>query len=54
MAAEAYFFIFRRGKDDIAGGVAVGLFLMFVSAIIAAIADVFENLLQSVVERRKT
>lgn len=51
-AAEAYFFIFQRGKEDIAGGVAVGLLLMFISAIIAATADVFERLLQSAVDMK--
>src|SRR4030095_12648211 len=33
VAAEAYFFIAVRGKDDIAGGVAIGLFLIFVSVV---------------------
>ena len=31
VAAEAYFFIVQRGKDDIAGGVAMGLLITFVS-----------------------
>lgn len=48
--AEAYIFIFQRGKDDIAGGVMMGLFLMFVSTVIAAAAAVFERTLQSAVE----
>lgn len=47
---EAYFFIVMRGKDDIAGGVMMGLFLMFVSAIIATAAAVFEKTLQSAVD----
>lgn len=51
-AAEAYLFIVQRGKDDIAGGVAVGLFLMFVSVVIAAAADVFEGLLQSAADMK--
>lgn len=42
----AYLFIVRPG-DDIAGGVAVGLFLLLVSAAIAAAASVFEKRLQS-------
>lgn len=50
VAAEAYFFIVQRGKDDIAGGVAMGLFLIFVSAVIATAAAVFEKLLQSTVD----
>jgi hypothetical protein len=47
--AEAYLFIFMRGKDDIAGGVAIGVLLMFVSAVIGTAAAVFERLLQSAV-----
>ncbi len=46
---EAYLFIARPG-DDIAGGVAIGLFLIFVSAIIATAAAVFERTLQSAVD----
>ena len=48
--AEAYFFIFMRGKDDIAGGVMMGLFLIFVAVIIATAAGVFEKTLQSAVD----
>jgi hypothetical protein len=50
LAAEAYFFIAVRGKDDIAGGVAMGLFMIFVSVVIATAAAVFERLLQSAVD----
>jgi len=32
LGAEAYLFIFIRGKDDIPGGVAMGGFIIFVSA----------------------
>lgn len=49
-AAEAYSFIFVRGKDDIAGGVAVGLLITFFCVVVAAAASVFERLLQSAVE----
>jgi hypothetical protein len=49
VAPEAYLFIARPG-DDIAGGVAVGLFLIFVSAVIATAAAVFERLLQNAVD----
>jgi hypothetical protein len=49
-AAEAYSFIFVRGKDDIAGGVAVGLLMTFVCVVVAAASAVFERLLQSAVE----
>ena len=49
--AEAYFFIVQRGKvDDIAGGVMMGLFLIFVSVVVATAAAVFEKTLQSAVE----
>jgi Protein of unknown function (DUF2975) len=49
-AAEVYFFVFVRGKDDIAGGVAVGLLMIFACVVVAAAAAVFERLLQSAVE----
>jgi hypothetical protein len=48
--AEAYLFIAVRGKDDIAGGVAIGLVMIFASVVIAAAAAVFERLLQSAVD----
>jgi hypothetical protein len=51
VGAEAYFFIVQRGKeDDIAGGVVMGLFLIFVSVVVATAAAVFERTLQSAVE----
>jgi len=49
VAPEAYLIIVRPG-DDIAGGVAMGLFLIFVSTVIATAAAVFERLLQSAVD----
>ena len=52
MGAEAYFFLFRRGEDDIAGGVMMGLLLIFVSAVVATAAAVFERLLQSAVDMK--
>jgi hypothetical protein len=48
---EAYLFIVRPG-DDIAGGVVIGLFLIFVSSVIANAAAVFERLLQSVLDMK--
>ena len=48
-AAVAYLFIAVRGKDDIAGGVAMGLAMIFVSVVIATAAAVFERLLQNAV-----
>jgi hypothetical protein len=50
LGAEAYFFLVRSGQDDIAGGVMMGLVLIFVSAVVATAAAVFERTLQSAVE----
>ena len=50
VGGEAYLFIVQRGKEDIAGGVAVGLFLIFVFVVLAAAADISERLLQNGVE----
>jgi hypothetical protein len=47
--AEAYFFLVQRSKEDIAGGVMMGLFLIFVSVIAGTMALVFEETLQSAV-----
>lgn len=49
VAPVAYLSIARPG-DDIAGGVAIGLLLIFISAIVAAAADVFEGLFQNAVD----
>jgi len=43
LGAEAYLFVFMRGKDDIAGGVMMGAFIIFVSAINATAAAVFQR-----------
>jgi hypothetical protein len=50
IGAEAYIFIAIRGKDDIAGGVMMGLIIMFISIIVATAATVFERTLQSAVD----
>ena len=39
-----------RPEDDIAGGIAMGLFLIFVSSVIATAAAVFEKFLQNAVD----
>src|SRR3954469_14930697 len=52
IGGEGYLFVVQRGKDDIAGGVAVGLVLIFLSIVVAAAATVFENLLQSAVDMK--
>src|SRR3569833_2107839 len=50
VGAEAYFFIVQRGREDIAGGVAMGVAMIFVSAVIATAAAMFERTLQSAVD----
>ena len=50
VGAEAYIFIFVRGTDDVAGGVMMGAFIIFVSAVIATAAAVFERVLQNAVD----
>jgi hypothetical protein len=50
VGALTYIFIFVRGTDDIAGGVAMGLFFTIVSTIVAATAAVFERTLQNAVD----
>lgn len=46
LGGEAYIYITMRGKDDIAGGIAMGLFLMVISIIIGVVAAKFERKLQ--------
>jgi hypothetical protein len=50
--AVAYLMIAVRGKDDIAGGVAMGLLMIFVFVVIATAASVFERLLQNAVDMK--
>ena len=50
VGAEAYIFIFVRGTDDVAGGVMMGVFIIFVSAVIATAAAVFERVLQNALD----
>ena len=47
LGAVAYLFIFIRGEDDIAGGVAMGVFITFVCVVIATAAAVFERILKN-------
>lgn len=54
LTAEAYFFLIVRGYDDIAGGVAIGLFLIVVTTIVAAAASVLKSTLQNTWTPRKT
>jgi Protein of unknown function (DUF2975) len=50
LGGEAYLFIFISGKDDIAGGVAMGAFIIFACAVVATAAAVFERILQNAVD----
>ncbi len=51
VGAEVWLFTVQRSKsDDIAGGVAVGLFMLFGSVVIATAAAVFERMLQNAVD----
>ena len=50
-AAVAYLFIVRPG-DDIAGGVAMGLALIFISLVIATSTSVFEKILQNGMDKK--
>src|SRR5256885_14523712 len=50
LGAEAYLFIFIRGKDDITGGVMIGAFVVLVSAVIGTAAGGFNRILQNAVE----
>ena len=50
LGAEAFIFMMRDKSDDIAGGVAMGIFIAFISIVIATAAAVFEKLLQNAVD----
>ena len=50
IGAEVYIFLFVRGTDDVAGGVMMGAFIIFVSSVIATAAAVFERILQNAVD----
>lgn len=50
VGAEAYIFIVVRGTDDVAGGVMMGAFVIFASAVIATAAALFERILQKAVD----
>jgi hypothetical protein len=45
---EAWLFLYQSGKEDIAGGVAIGLFFLLVFSTIAAGAALFERNLRKV------
>ncbi len=49
VGALGYITISMGGKDDIAGGVAMGVFITFMSIIVASGASVFEKTLQNAI-----
>jgi hypothetical protein len=49
LGAEAYIFVFVRGTDDVAGGVMMGLMIIFMCAVAGTAAAVFERVLQNAV-----
>jgi Protein of unknown function (DUF3036). len=50
LGAEAFIWMGRNRSDDIAGGVMMGVMMIFVSAVAATAAAVFERTLQSAVD----
>lgn len=46
LGGEAWLFLYQSGKDDIAGGVAIGLFLIVCSLVVAGVAALFERMVQ--------
>lgn len=50
IGAEVYFFVIVRGTDDITGGVAMGVIMIFVAAVSATAAAMFERILQNAVD----
>ena len=47
-----YLSVVMRGQDDIAGGVALGIVITLASSVIAAVAAVFERLLQNAADMK--
>lgn len=54
VGAEAYFFVVQRGKEDIAGGVAMGLFMIFMLTLVGSAAMMFERYLKRVLALSST
>ena len=46
LGGEAWLFLYQRGREDIAGGVAIGLFLMLCALAVVAIAAMLERMVQ--------
>jgi hypothetical protein len=51
VAAQCYLFIAVRGTDDIAGGVAMSLLLLFVAVVVATVAAVFQRRVQNALNK---
>jgi hypothetical protein len=49
VGAEAYFLIAQRGKDDIAGGVAIGLAMIILSILVVIVTTMFQKHLYTAV-----
>jgi hypothetical protein len=49
---EEIFIILNHGNDDAAGGIMVGLFIMFGSILAATTASMFERIVQNAVDRK--
>ncbi len=52
VGAEAYIFMAQSGKDDIAGGVVMGVFAALISIVIATAATLAESQVQRGLERK--
>ncbi|MDP3963757.1 MAG: DUF2975 domain-containing protein [bacterium] len=52
VVGEAALIITQSGKDDFAGPVALGIFTMFVSIVIATVTSVFEKILQNTLDKK--
>ena len=50
VVVEEIFIMLTHGNDDIAGGVAMGIIISFISIVVATAAAVFERTLQSAVD----
>lgn len=52
VGGEAYLFLFQRGKEDIAGGVFIGLLMIALFGTLSIAAGVFERLLKKAVDMK--
>jgi len=50
VGAEIFLIATKRNEDDIAGGVMLGLIIMFISIVVATAAAVFERTLQAAID----